>query len=91
MRCPECHKKIGLFKVKNRFNCPHCGVALKANANLLSILGPIAYPFWIYFSILLCSSEGGCLILANLSFFVLIIGLFIVIGNITLKRRPEKL
>lgn len=38
MKCPSCGGSISLFKLRESFPCPHCGVQLKANTSRLMLI-----------------------------------------------------
>ncbi len=35
--CPNCHKKLSLFEVKNNFKCKECQSNLKSNTTLAAL------------------------------------------------------
>lgn len=38
MKCPHCYKSISLFRLRESFACPHCGVQLKGKTTRLMLL-----------------------------------------------------
>ena len=37
-RCPKCRTALSVFRVRSRFECPTCGVALASNARVLEVV-----------------------------------------------------
>lgn len=80
--CPNCGKKLSLFKVKNSFRCPECQSSLKSNTTFAA-LAPLILGGFIATPISERIFDNGIYVYAL--DILIVLGIFLLLWPILLK------